>query len=108
MGNEIVYLMPTKYKIFLGKGALPPYNNPLDPYENFAHRLSFPQFKIAKGGIGGSMESLVEMVQIENSLRYYVNFTFLNGVSWAFKTLKPMSFRGLRPLDPWCHDGISD
>ena len=23
MGNETAYLMPTKYKIFLGKGALP-------------------------------------------------------------------------------------
>ena len=50
--------------------------------------------------ISGSMESLVEMVQIENSLRNYVNFTLGNGFSWAFKTLKPMSFRGLRPLDP--------
>ena len=106
MGNQIAYLMPTKYRIFLGKGVLPPYN-PLDPYENLAHRLSFPQFKIAKGGIGGSKAYLVEMVQIENSLRYYVNFTLVNGVSWAFKTLKPTSFRGLRSLDPWCHDGIS-
>ena len=26
MGNEIVHLMPIKYKIFFGKGALPPYN----------------------------------------------------------------------------------
>ena len=26
MGNEMGYLMPTKYKIFLGKGALTPYN----------------------------------------------------------------------------------
>ena len=26
MGNEIAYLMPTEYKIFLGKGALPSYN----------------------------------------------------------------------------------
>ena len=56
----------------------------------------------------GSMESLVEMVQIENSLQRYVNFTLGNGFSWAFKTLKPVSFRGLRPLDPRCHDGISD
>ena len=55
-----------------------------------------------------SMESLVEMVQIENSLRNYVNFTLGNGFSWAFKTLKPISFRELRPLDPWCQDGISD
>ena len=54
------------------------------------------------------MESLVEMVQIDNSLRNYVNFTLGNGFSWAFKTLKPMSFRGLRPLDPWCHDGLPD
>ena len=48
MGNEIAYLMPTKYKIFLGKGALPPYNprqgtSPLDPCEHLAYRLSFPQ-----------------------------------------------------------------
>ena len=34
--------------------------------------------------IGGSMEFLVEMVQIENSLRNYVNFTPANGFSWAF------------------------
>ena len=45
MGTEIAYPMPTKYKIFLGKGALPPYNprqgaSPLD------HKLSFPQFKM--------------------------------------------------------------
>ena len=51
MGNEIAYLMPTKYKIFLGNGALPPYNprqgiSPLDSCEHLAHRLSFPQFKI--------------------------------------------------------------
>ena len=51
MGNEIAYLMPIKYKIFLGKGALPPYNprqyaSPLDPHEHLAHTLSFPQFKI--------------------------------------------------------------
>ena len=26
MGNEIAYLMPTNYKIFLGKGALTAYN----------------------------------------------------------------------------------
>ena len=142
MGNEIAYLMPTEYKIFLGKGALPPYNpcqgaSPLDPCEHLAHRQSFPQFKWndahakvwAKKGagpdshfwwqsaekshsgefkIGGSMEYLVEMVQIEISLRNYVNYTLWKGLSCAFKTLKPMSFRGLRPLDPWCHDGISD
>ena len=54
------------------------------------------------------MESLVEIVQIENSLRNYVNFTVGNGFSWAFKTLKPMSFRGVRPLEPRCHDGICD
>ena len=45
------------------------------------------------------MESLVEMVQIETSLRNYVNFTLGNRFSRAFKTLKPMSFGGLRPLD---------
>ena len=50
----------------------------------------------------------VEMVQIDNSLQNYVNFTLGNGFSWAFKILKPMSFRGLRPLNPQCHDGISD
>ena len=47
-------------------------------------------------------------IQIENSLRNYVNFTLGNRFSWVFKTLKPISFRGLRPLDPQCHDGISD
>ena len=45
MGNEIAYPMPTKYKIFLGKVALPPYN-PLDPGEYLARRPSFPQFKM--------------------------------------------------------------
>ena len=49
LGNEIAYLMPTEYKIFLGKGALPSYNprqraSPLDPCEHIAHRMSFPQF----------------------------------------------------------------
>ena len=64
-----------------------------------------PPFLMTVGGmshsgeitIGGSMEYLVEMVQIENSLRNYVNFTLGNGVSLAFKTLKPMSFWGLPP-----------
>ena len=40
--------------------------------------------------IGASMESLLQMV----------NFTLGNKFSWAFKTLKPMSFRGLRPWIP--------
>ena len=141
MGDEIAYLMPTKCKIFLGKGRCPlttPARGPASwtPVNtSIAHRLSFPQFKIEwrpcmwisvrkwgrAGGprpnfhfwwqsgemnhsgeskIGGSMESLVEMIQIENSLRNYVNFTLGNRFSWAFKTLKPISFRGLRPLDP--------
>ena len=39
-------------------------------------------------------------IQMENSLRNYVNFTIWNRFSWTFKVLKPMSFRGLRPLDP--------
>ena len=46
------------------------------------------------------------------SVKLHVNFTpdltLWNGFSWAFKTLKPTSFWGLRPLDPWCHDGIPD
>ena len=50
--------------------------------------------------IDGIMESLVEMVQIENSLRNDVNFTLGNGFSEAIKALKPMSFRGLRPWTP--------
>ena len=59
--------------------------------------------------IGGSMESLVEMVYTNwESLQNYVNSTLGNRFSWAFKTLKPISFRGLGPLDPRCHDGISD
>ena len=146
MGHEIAYLMPIEYKIFLGKGALPPYNprhwgqpsapSPLDPCEHLAHRLSFSQFKmewrpcigVSKGGpgarpsflmtvagkeplgefkIGGSMESLVEMVQIEKSLRNYVNFTLWKGLSWAFKTLNPLASGG-SALDLRCHDGISD
>ena len=131
--------MSTKYKIFFGKGALPPCNlhqgaSSLDPCEHLAHRLSIPKFKIewrpcisvCKGGarceraappshfwwpsqemsqsreftIGGSMESLVEMVQIENSSRNYVDFTLGNRFSGIFKTLKPMSFRGLAPWTP--------
>ena len=35
--------------------------------------------------IGGSMESLVEIVQIENSLQNYVNFTLRNGFHGIFK-----------------------
>ena len=30
----------------------------------------------------------------------HVNFTLRNRFSWTFKVLKPMSFRGLGPLDP--------
>ena len=54
--------MPTKYKIFLGKGALPPYNphqgaSPLDPCEHLAHRATIqngmtPMPKGAQGGGG--------------------------------------------------------
>ena len=29
-----------------------------------------------------------------------VNFTLRNKFSWTFKVLKPMSFQGIRPLDP--------
>ena len=76
------------------------------------------QFLMIVGGnepLGGNFK-LVEAwnllwkwcIQIENSLRNYVNFTPGNRFSWAFKTLKPISFRGLRPLDLRCHDGISD
>ena len=246
MGNEIAYLMPTKYKIFLGKGALPPYNprhgggaevlrrhlnfrqishrftlsftnpsfqdlngshiilkyddfksvevqgwtpleiliflhwtcrptfttllgkrraishlmavpknrgkcksatislrrgdslsasapppslprqggSPQEPCEYLSHRLSFPQAcakawwqsgELSRSGefkIGGSMESLVASsgngIQMENSLRNYVNFILWNRFSLCFKTLKPMSFRGLCPLDPRCHNGISN
>ena len=76
--------MPPKNKIFLGKGALPPYNPrqglaPLTPANtlprHLAHRLSFPCTSVRKdlktvggneplGGIkiGGRMESLVEIV----------------------------------------------
>ena len=52
MGNEIAYLMPPQYKIFLGKGALPPYNPRQGPApwtpantlpRHLADRLSFPQ-----------------------------------------------------------------
>ena len=39
-------------------------------------------------------------IQTVNSLRNYVNFTLGNRFSWAFKTLKPISFRGLRPWTP--------
>ena len=126
MGKVIAYLMPTKCKIFLGKGALLPYNpcqgaSPLDPCQHLAHRLSFPQLKIEwcpcisvrKGlmavrgmshpgefKIGRSMECLIEMVQMKNSLRKYVHFTLWNGFSWAFKTLKSMSFGGSAPWTP--------
>ena len=52
-------------------------------------------------GHGGSMESLVEMVQIENLLQSYVNFTLGgNRFSWTFKVLKPTNFWGLCTLDP--------
>ena len=50
--------------------------------------------------IGGSMESLVEMVQIEISLRNYVNFTLWNGFSWAFRILKPRAPGGPAPWTP--------
>ena len=82
MGNEIAYLKPTKYKVFLGLAGRYPPLQPMDPYENLAHRLSFPQFKIAKGGIaqgiGGSMESLVEF-RTEFVNLYYFNWRFHRG-----------------------------
>ena len=58
------------------------------------------EFKIV-----GSMESLVEMVQIIFTKLY--EFYLLKRVFMAFKTLKPMSFRGSAP-GPWCQDGISN
>ena len=80
--------------ISVHKGASAPIFDDSEPLRDFK--------------IGGNMECLVEMVQIENSFRN-VNFTLWNRFSWAFlKTLKPMSFRGLRPLDPRCHNGILD
>ena len=125
MGNEIAYLMLTENNIFLGKGALPPYNprqgadrplrtpcsqtvlptiqNGMMPMHRCEQRGGWgpgPHFwwqsgeKSHSGELGGSMESLVEMVQIEKALQNYVNFTLWKGLSWAFKTLKPMSFRG--------------
>ena len=75
MGNEIkfAYLMPTKYKIFLGKGALPHYNprqgtSPWTPANTSLTDRVLPT-SMCKGNeslrefkIGGSMDSLVEMV----------------------------------------------
>ena len=46
------------------------------------------------------MESLVEMVQIENSLRNYVNFTISNRFSWASKTLNPCASWDSGPWTP--------
>ena len=50
--------------------------------------------------IGGSVESLVEMVQIEKSFRSYVNFTLWKGLSWGFKTLNPWASGGSAPWTP--------
>ena len=114
----------------LGKGALPPYNprqgaSPLrtprsqtslqdgmmpmhilvKPAQRGRGRAPFlwQSGEMGHSGIfkiGGSMESLVKMVQIENSLRNYVNFTLWNGFSWAFKTLKPWASGGSAPWTP--------
>ena len=52
MCNESAYLVPSKYIIFLGKGALPHYDplqgaSPLDPREYLNHSPSaIPQFKM--------------------------------------------------------------
>ena len=81
--------MPTKYKIFTiffpwtpantrSQTVLPTIQNEMTPM----HKPP-PPFLMTVGGnelfkefkIGGSMESLVAMVQIENPLRNYVNFT---------------------------------
>ena len=50
--------------------------------------------------IGGSMESLLEMVQIEKSLQNYVNFTLWKGFSWAFKHYNPWASGGSAPWTP--------
>ena len=129
MGNELRILCPPNTKFSQARGCFPlttPASGPAPctPGEHLAHRLSFPQFKmewrpcisVRKGTpffddsrgneplggikIGGSMESLVEMVQSENSLQNYVNFTLWNGFSWAFKTLRPISYRGSAPWTP--------
>ena len=131
MGNEITYLMPTKNFLIQPPDPCKHLTHRLSVRQ---FKMEWCQWCMCKGGwewegcgpfphfwwqsgemshsveftFGGSMESLVEMVQIENSLQNYVNFTLRNGFSWAFKTLKPMSFQGPRPLDPRCHDGIAD
>ena len=46
-------------------------------------------------------------IQIENSLRNYVNFTLGNRFSWPFKLTHKASGDS-SPVDPRCHDGISD
>ena len=104
--------------------------NPLDPCERLTHRLSFPQFKMewrpwislqkregcpphfwwqsGKMSLSGNLKSVEE--QAWNLWWKCTNWEFITKLRefYSFKTLKPMSFRGLRPLDPRCHKGISD
>ena len=129
--------MPTKCKIFLGKGRFPlttpvrgpapwtPANTSLTdcPSHNSkwncvhacisvrmreGRRATPPShfwWQLEEMSHLGNLKLLVEAwnlwwkwcAQIENSLWNYVNFTLGNGFSWAFKTLKPLSFRGLNP-----------
>ena len=127
MGNEIAYLMATKHKIFLGKEVLPPYHphqgaSPWTPANTlltdcpshnsiwndthaFKHAKGAPPFfwwqsgKWATRGIknwwkhGISGGNGTNWESITKSCEFYP-------LKRAFQTLKPMSFRGLRPLDP--------
>ena len=144
MGYEIAYLMPTKCKICLARGAAPlqplpggqlpgPMQTPrsqtvLPTIQNWMTplhvnkraqmgegRRAAPQshFWWQSGEVSHSGNlKLVEpwnlwwkwCIKTENSLRNYVNFTLGNRFSWAFKTLKPISFQGAEPpgpLVPW-------
>ena len=118
MKLHILCPLPTKYKIFLGKGALPlttltrgpdpwtPANTSLTncPSHKHAQRLGDSQGKCATLG---NLKLVVAWNPMEMVYKWrnhcyvnYVNFTLWNRFSWAFKTLKSMSFRGFRPLDP--------
>ena len=54
---------------------------PLSPFLMTVGEMSHSE----EFAIAGSMESLVEMIQIENSLQNYVNCPLENVLSWAFK-----------------------
>ena len=75
----------------------------------------FPHFWWQSGEMSHSGDQLLEVWNLWwkwYKLRIHYEIMWIlpleTGFSWTFKTLKPMSFRRLHPLDPRYHNGISN